>query len=239
MKKSIFSNILRRITAVVLLSGWVLIYCNAQRTVSSERLEVTITGDISHTEYTSGQSGTITFNHFPTTVEEFKQVREQIGSEPHGAVALQLMAFEMFRRDRTIGEECIRLNTVTSGVPSPLRRLNELFGKDAGYARPYQMAGFLKDASPANGYNPSKPYTVEVKINPGIRYQQSSIFQTNVIYLQVSAPGRKSGKVGISVLRTHKPDEPSEGKYFITDSCGDLYFQVEPVSFTTPFNGLD
>ena len=239
MKRSNFSNVLRRITVVVLLSGFAISSCNAQKTASNEPIRVTITGDISHTEYKPGQSGTITFNRFPTTVEEFKQVREQIGGEPHGAVALQIMAFEMYRHNRTIGEECIRLNTVVSGVPSPIRRLNELFGKDLNYVRPYQMAGFLKGATPANGYSPSKPYTVEVNVNPGIKHQESGIFQTNVIYLQVSAPGRKSGKVGISVLKTFKPDEPSEGKYFIIDSCGDLYFQVEPISFTTTFNGLD
>jgi len=239
MKRSNFSNVLRRITVVVLLSGFATSFCNAQRTVSNESLRVTITGDISHTEYKSGQSGTVTFNRFPTTVEEFKQVREQIGGEPHGAVALQLMAFEMFRHDRKIGEECIRMNSVNSSVPGAIRRLNELFGKDASYARPYQVAGFLKDAEPKNGYSPSKPYTVEVKVNPGIKYQESSIFQTDVIYLQVSAPGRKDGKVNAAVLKTHKPDEPSEGKYFIMFECSNLYFQVEPISFTATFDGLD
>jgi len=239
MKRSNFSNVLRRITAVVILFGFAISYCDAQEDVPSEPIEVTITGDISHTEYTADQSGTITFNRFPTTVEEFQQVREQIGGEPHGAVALQLMAFEMFRHDRKIGEECIRMNSVTSSAPGAIRRLNELFGKDANYARPYQVAGFLKDAEPKNGYNPSKPYTVEVKVNPGIKYQESSIFQTDVIYLQVSAPGRKDGKVGAAVLKTHKPDEPSKGEYFIMFESSNLYFQVEPISFTATFDGLD
>ena len=204
---------------------------------SSEPIEVTITGVISHTEYTPGQSATVTFSRFPQSVAEFKQVREQIGKEPQGAVALQVMAFEMFRHDRKIGRECIEMNTVNSGVDAPIRRLGQLFGNDANYARPYQMAGFLKGATPENGYSPSKPYTVEMSVKEA--YQETGIFQSHVIPLKVNAPGRKNGSIAVSVLKTHKPDEPSNGTYFIVFGCGDLFFQVEPISFTATFNGLD
>ena len=241
MKRSILSTVSGRIAIVILIAGCLAFSSyNTGTSVASEPLEVALSGTINHTDYTKGQSGTITFNRFPATVEEFKQVREQIGGEPHGAIALQLMAYEMYRRDRKMGEECIRLNSTTSNIQQPLRRLNELFSdKYSDYARPYQIAAFLKGASPKNGYNPPKPYTIEVRVNPAIRYQESSIFQTEVLYLQVLTQGRKNGLVGASVLKTHKPGEPSEGTYFIVLSCGDFYFQAEPVSFTAPFNGLD
>ena len=241
MKKSSLSNVSRGIAIVILVFGCLAFSSyNAGDSVSSEPIKVTLSGTISHTNYKSGQSGKVTFNRFPASVEEFKEVREKIGGEPHGAIALQLMAYEMYRRDRTIGEECIRLNNTTTNIQQPLRRLNELFNDNfPDYARPYQIAAFLKGASPKNGYNPTKPYTIEIRVNPAIKYQESSIYQTNVLYLQVFTQGRKSGFVGASVLKTYKPNEPSEGKYFIVSSCGDFYFQAEPVSFTAPFKGLD
>ena len=205
----------------------------------SDPLKVTITGTINHDTYRSGQSGMVTFNRFPATVEEFKQVRGQIGKEPHGAVALQMMAYEMYRRDRAIGEACIRLNNSLSNVNQPISRLRELFGNDSNYARPYQIAAFLKGATPQNGYSPSKPYTVEVRVHPVNRYQYSNDYQTQVLYLQVLTKGKSSGVEGVSVLKTLKPGEPSEGQYFIVFNCGGVYSQVQQVSFANPFNGLE
>ena len=202
-------------------------------------INVKISGTISHTEYTPGQKGKITFNRFPTTVKEFEQVREQIGGEPHGAIALQLMAFEMYRHNRKSGETCIRMNTVKNNADSPIRRLNELFGKDANYARPYQVAAYLKDATPENGYAPSKPYTIEIEVGKTPSYDKSSIFQTDVISLRVLTNGKDSGGVSVSVLKTLKPDEPSKGKYFIIFECSNIYTQVKAVSFSAPFKGLD
>jgi hypothetical protein len=202
-------------------------------------IEVVISGAISHTDYTPGQTGTITFNRFPATVAEFKAVREKIGEEPHGAVALQIMAYEMFRRNKTIGEECIRLNSTTINVMTPLNRLKELFGTDANYARPYQMAAFLKGATPENGYNPTKPYTIEVRVHAGNTYQYSNIYQTDALYLEVLTKGKDKGAEQVTVLKTLKSGEPSNGKYFIVEACSGLYASVKEKSFSVPFNGLD
>ena len=244
MKKIIFFKSLR-ITTVILTMGMLTFgSCgngndDEKPIIPSGPLEVTISGNISHTTHTPDQSGTVTLTRFPATVNEFKQVREQIGGEPHGAVALQIMAFEMYRRNKKIGEECIRLNSLSNTVTSSLARLNELFGKDANYARPYQMAAHLKGATPENGYNPTKPYTIEVKVNNGKPYQHSDIYQTEVLYLRVITNGRDSGTNGIDVLKTYDPNQSSEGKYFIIFACSDLYSQVKAISFTTTFNGLD
>ncbi len=206
---------------------------------SAVALEVNITGKISHTTYTVGQTGTVTFNRFPATEEEFRQVREKIGGEPHGAVALQLMAYEMYRRNRTVGEACIRLNNVTVNVTPATNRLRELFGKDAYYARPYQIAAFLKGATPANGYNPTKPYTVEVRVAPAVAYEYSNDYQNTMLYLEVFTQGKDRGSEQVAVLKTLKPGEPGEGKYFIVFNSPGLYSQVREVSFANPFNGLD
>jgi len=212
---------------------------NGQSATSSGPIDVKMTGTISHTDYKSDQTATITFNRFPATLQEFQEIRNQIGAEPHGAVALQIMAYEMYRRDKQTGEACIRLNNTLNNVQTPISRLNELFGNDAYYARPYQIASYLKGATPENGYNPTKPYTIQVRVSKGTPYQESNDYQTKVLYLEVFTGGKDSSWNGISVLKTHKPDEPSNGQYFIVFGSSSLYSQVKAVSFTAPFNGLD
>jgi hypothetical protein len=202
-------------------------------------LEVTVAGTISHTTHTKGQNGTVTISRFPATVNEFKQVREQIGGEPHGAVALQLMAFEMYRRNRTVGEECIRLNNTVANVSSVLSRLREIFGNDANYARPYQVAAYLIGATPSNGYSPTKPYTFEMTVNDGIEYQEDSYYQAKVMFLRVLTGGKDQGADNVETLKTMRPGEPGDGKFFIVSNSPGLYSQVKEVSFSNPFQGLD
>ena len=203
-------------------------------------LKVSMTGTINHTQYTEGQSATVTFSRFPKSVEEFKMVREQIGTEPQGAVALQVMAYEMFRQDRKLGEQVLRLNTTTTNISMVLNRLKSIFDGDAQSNRPYQMAAFLKGATPENGYNPEKPYTIEVIVDPATPYQASSIFQTTVLNLRVKSKGRSTGSDLVSVMKTKKPGEPGEkGTYFIVQSSTGLVSQVAPIPFDVEFKGLE
>ena len=202
-------------------------------------LDVSISGKINPSVYTKGESGSVSFNRFPATVKEFQQVREKIGGEPHGAVALQIMAYEMYRRNRDVGTECIKLNNTLNNVTSATDRLKELFGNDANYARPYQMAAYLKGAKWDNGYSPSRPYTVEVVVSPVTPYQYSNDYQTDYLFLNVLTDGKSSGSDVLYVLKTMKPGEPSEGKYFIVQNSPGLYSQVRAISFATPFQGLD
>lgn len=70
-------------------------------------------------------------------------------------------------------------------------------------------------------------------------YQDSGIFQTKVLAFWIHCGGGKPGsKKGIEVLKTLKKDEVSKDPYFIVFNCPDLYFQVEPISFSTTFEGL-
>jgi len=204
-------------------------------------IQVQMTGSINHTQYTAGQSATITFNRFPASVEEFKQVREQIGREPQGAIALQVMAHEMFRRDREMGRACIELNSTGTEGRKAMGRLKELYRAGDSYARPYLMAAFLKGARPDNGYNPTKPYTIEITADPGHKYDSTKdyTFQAPIVYLRIKTQGRSQGFEIISVVKTFKPDEPSNGTYFIVNNCPGLYVQVAPISYEHKFLGLD
>ena len=243
----LISAILRKnISAVMLISAVCLVLSSCTKSSDDEidsnnsgPLTVNISGVISHTSHTPGQSATVTFSRFPANTAEFKKVCEQIGGEPHGAVALQLMAYEMYRRNKKTGEECIRLNNVTTNVTPALERLKELFSNDAYYARPYQIAAFLKGATPENGYSPSKPYTVEIEVSAGIAYQYSNDYQANVLYLRVLTKGKDKGAEEVAVLKTAKPGEPGNGINFIVFNSPGLYSQVKEISFTSSFNGLD
>lgn len=202
-------------------------------------IQVTIEGMINHEKLVEGQKGSVSFNRFPASFEEFKQVREKIGIEPHGAVALQIMAYEMYRRDKKIGLKCINLNSTRTNSgekSSAVRQLNSIFRPDNS-SRPYQMAAYLKGATPENGYNPEKPYTVEVIVDKGRGYGYSNDYQATVVKLMVLTAG-KSSPDPVSLVKTKDPNETSEGKYFIA-SQSLLYSRVKPKGFEHPFNGLD
>ena len=208
-------------------------------TKTLEPLEVTMTGKIDHEKHTPGQSGSVSFNRFPASVAEFMQVREKIGKEPQGAVALEIMAMEMYRRNRSVGTECLKWCNTFTNTGACLDRLKEIFGTDINYARPYQMAAFLEGATPQNGYKPNEPYTVTIDVRENRPYQDSGIFQTKVLAFWIHCGGGKPGsKKGIEVLKTLKKDEVSKDPYFIVFTCPDLYFQVEPISFSATFEGL-
>lgn len=239
--------------ALVLLNPFVQDNNNGENSSNAERnarkaqtervvsdIKVSMEGTIDHNTYTEGQRASVTFSRFPRTVEEFQKVREILAVEPHGAVALQIMAYEMYRRNPETGLECIRLNnTITNSGKnsSAVRQLDQIFSKDNS-SRSYQMAAYLKGATHENGYNPTEPYTVEVTVDKGRRYGYSNDYQTTVLYLYVLTKGKSSPDV-LYVLKTKKPDETSErGKYFIVNNSPGLYSRVREISFDATFNGL-
>ena len=59
------------------------------------------------------------------------------------------------------------------------------------------------------------------------------------MYLRIKTQGRSQGFEIISVVKTFKPDEPSNGTYFIVNNCPGLYVQVAPISYEHKFLGLD
>ena len=97
---------MKRILTIIVLAACLVGTAIAQ--------EFTMKGDINPVKYKPGQEATVTFSHFPQTVEEFQMAQETLGQTPQGAVVLQLMAFEMWRRDAKLGKECIRLCNVES-----------------------------------------------------------------------------------------------------------------------------
>ena len=108
----------------------------------------------------------VSIEKIPTSLEEFQTLQAELGTSPEGCIMLQLVAMEMYRRDRAVGLECLTLNNTETNLSSMTRRLNELYRENDSYARPYLVSACFKGATPANGYNPTKPYTIQLRKDP-------------------------------------------------------------------------
>ena len=110
---------------------------------------------------------TVTIDALPRTVDEFKTLRETIGREPQGAVALTVVGIAMYSEfGQETGEACLDLCNDYLGLTGYMRsRLKEWYVSGTNDPRPYQAAAFMKGASPANGYNPTKPFTMTMTVS--------------------------------------------------------------------------
>jgi len=195
------------------------------------KLEVSMTGAINHTTHTPGDSGSVTFNRFPYSIDEFKSVQKQIGGEPHGAVALELMAAEMYRWNAAIGTECLKLCNIPINVNLQTNRWKELFGNDVNYNRPYQIGAYLRGATPENKYTPNEPYTIEVRVRKNRAYENSTDYQCKVLFLEVMTKGKETN--GCDLVDVVKPEPcnsyPNGSNYFVVFNCPGLYAQVKQI----------
>ena len=185
-----------------------------------------IEGRISHDTWNKAQSSKVTFTGIPANLEEFKLVRQTLGKEPQGAVALQVMAFEMYRRDRAVGEQALKLNNTTTNFNSTIERLKEMMGKDKFYARPYLAAALLDGAKPANAYTPNWPYCVKIRVNPVNKYQESQFLGGTVIYLQIDSEGWDTNWRGVEVVR------PDGEQFYVVSNCPAMYTQCKQIKGT-------
>lgn len=119
-------------------------------------------------------------------------------------------------------------------------RLKELFGKDANYARPYQVAALIKGASPTNGYNPDHPYVMTITPAKGVDYTYSADYRAKCLFLDVACYGIIDGATGelVPSVRNAEIVKPKNEKYFFVNNCPGLYSQVARLDPGTTFNGL-
>ncbi len=187
-------------------------------------IQPTITGEISHDTWNEGQRSTVSFVRFPASLAEWEQARKVLGGEPQGAVALQVMAFELFRRDAEAGKQALEMNNTGVNFTQTLRQLQQIMDvKDTYYARPYLAAALLKGATPDNGYHPDEPYQLEVRVNPVSKYQESEMVGGTVIYLQVDSKGWDTNWRGVEVVK------PEGQQYYVVSNCPALYTQCKKV----------
>ena len=212
--------------------------CNQTAGVSEEKIPVdnapitgTLAGEINHDELNISNKASCTFDRFPWTVAKFQELQAQISTEPQGAVTMVLIAMEIYRKYPVTGEKCLILATTVNehnphkpGSMSEdriMHRLSELLrGKDLYYARPYQVAAYLKGAHQQNGYIPEKPYTVEVEAM-NFPYEYNSKMDAKFIQYYVLTGGKDGGRDIIRVIK------PWDSNYFLVDNFPGLYAQVK------------
>ena len=205
---------------------------SATRVQSGSGITCSINGNINHETWNKDESSVVTFSRFPSSLDEFNQAREQLGKEPQGAVALQIMAFELYRRDAEAGTRALELNNTSTNCTQTLRQLKEIMNvKDAYYARPYISAALLKGANPENGYQPNTPYQVRIRVNPANKYQESEFLSGTVIYLQVDSEGWDTNWRGVEVVR------PEGSEYYVVSNCPAFYTQCKKIKGT--WKGLE
>lgn len=204
-----------------------LIICAMSIMAFAQSLDVKTHGTINPKVWKAGETATVSINRIPKTVAEFKQVQAKIGGTPEGAVMLQLLAMEMFNQNKQIGTECIKLTNTETNQPSVLRRLPDIFSKtDKSYARLHLVATYFDGATPQNGFNPKKPYTIKVRTRANHQYERSELLKGYVIYLEVLSSGYQSSPWrGVEVIK-QKGNE-----YFTVSNCPSLYVQCMDVDF--------
>lgn len=224
---------IRRIASVLFVATVVMGLCafSAQCADKENKISCKISGKINHDSWEKGQKATVEFSRIPATIEEFKELQAVLGLEPQGAVALQVMAFEMFRRDEALGSEALQLNNTMTNLSSTKYQLKELNRNGDSYARPYLAAALLEGATPENGYAPSKPYKVNVRVNPVQKYAYSNSYDANVIYLQVDSKGWDTNWRAVEVLK------PADSDFYVVFNCPALYTQCKKIRGT--WQGLE
>ncbi|MBR5118987.1 MAG: hypothetical protein IK100_10135 [Muribaculaceae bacterium] len=190
-------------------------------TVDKANFQATCAGDIDHNTWKPNATTSVEFNAFPTNIAEWKHMQELLGDEPQGAAALQVMAFELYRNNRTDGEEALRLNNTSTNFNSTIARLHEMMGSDKNYARPYIAMAMLNGATPENGYTVEPPYSIKIKVDPNKKYQESQMLHGTVIYLLIYSKGWDTNWRGVEVVR------PEGSNYFVVANCPAMYTQCK------------
>lgn len=167
----------------------------------------------------------VSIEKIPATLEEFQALQAELGTTPEGCIMLQLAAMEMYRRDRNVGLECLRLNNTDTNLSSVQRRLNELFRENDSYARPYLVAACFKGATPANGYNPTKPFAIELRKDPNRQDERSQMLKGYVKHYQIYSDGYDTHWRGIDVVQ-QKGDE-----YYRVSNCPAILTQCKEIDF--------
>lgn len=173
---------------------------------------------------------TVSVEALPKSVAEFTTLREKIGKTPEGVVALQVIALGMYSEyGQSVGEECLdMINTVTGLTDHARGRLREWYVKGINEPRPYQAAAYMKGATPENGYNPTKPYTMEMNITEVRETEDATLYTVRLKY----SGSQTSKDIRITVK------QPDDDPYCYINANPSMYMKVRAKKKGTTYNGL-
>lgn len=103
----------------------------------------------------------IIFNSLPETYEQFISFPQASLSTPFQTAAMTVLAFCFYPKDR---ELCCRMIDFLRG-PRPMNSADKQFIADRFRDKDYVPRSYFAGATPSNDYQPTAPYTVEVREN--------------------------------------------------------------------------
>lgn len=190
----------------------------------------TMSGTLNAEAYDAKATGKVTFTNIPADYTEFEAVYTQfLGKTPHGAAAMMPMAMELYRRDRDMGLQCLKLLCYPSNVNSVTSILNTKFGPSKfapandTYLQPYLPAAVLKGATPDNGYTPLRPYTVEMKASVNKHQELQFAGSGRLVYLYVMGKGWDTEQRQVEVIL-----QPGSQLHQVFN-CPSLYTQCKQI----------
>lgn len=186
----------------------------------------TMKGNLSADKYRKDGFGEVTFTNVPSDYNEFEALySEFLGRTPHGTAAMMVMAMEMYARDREVGKKCIELICCPSNVNSVIPRLKDKFGAQPGdsYGQRYLPAAVLQGATPANGYRPNRPYTVEMDASVNKHQELKIVGSGTVMYIYIIGGGWDTQQRQVEIIL-----EPGHEQYQVFN-CPSLYTQCKQI----------
>ena len=193
---------------------------------AQEPIQVKSKGSIDPKTWKAGQTATLSISRMPETLDEFVKLQAEIGSRPEGAVMLQVVAFQMYIRNKTVGTEAIKLNNTDINHYSVLSRMPEIFRLSGdSYARLHLPATFFDGATPENGFNPKQPYTITVRSSKTRNYERSESLKGYVLYLEAYSTGYDTPWRGCDVVKQKGCE------YYKVNSSPSMYVQCKEVPF--------
>ncbi|MBR4215426.1 MAG: hypothetical protein IKR94_08920 [Bacteroidales bacterium] len=188
-----------------------------------------VKGDFKTDIITTSDFNEVTFSNIPSDYTEFEKVyKEYLGKHINGTAAMMVMAMEMYGRDKSVGERCIRLINTPNNVSSVMNILKDRYGNytSDGYSQRYIAAALLDGAVRTNSYTPNEPYTVKCQGSPNGTKQMTMPKYGTVYYMYVIGGGWDTHQRQCEIVMFE--DDEATGLYHM-NNCPSFYTQCQQI----------
>ena len=224
-----WSNLVNETSHEAVVNGSTLTYGDHTYTINTDL-------NVATTEFQRA-TAFVTFSNIPSGFTEFSAVYNNLlGKSLAGTIAMVPMAMEIYARDATTGEKCIKLlcseGTASDMITEVRRKIvpSAVSSTSDSYIQRYITAALLKDATPSNSYAPSSPYTVQMTMTSNGVKESAQAGGTVTYACIVTSGGWSTAQRGVDVFQAN-----GSSLYKIY-GCPGCYAQCATISGT--WNGL-
>lgn len=198
------------------------------------QVKVVAEGSIHPTIYKPGEEVTLSIDRMPADYEEFVTLQNEVAQTPEGAVMMEIVAMEMYYRSPELGKKCLALANTEINVNFMVRRMSDLAVPEEQSGRPYQPAIFFSGATPMNGYNPTSPYTIQVRTSKVHKYEKSQSLRGYLLYLDIFSEGFDTQWRSVEVIKQKGSD------VYKVYNCPAMVTRCKELDFESPrdYEGL-